>query len=650
MQHRNLTPQEIQNLENQNCQSVNGWDKIWVKDGFQTSHIKNVVFSGQNYLGSFSEIIELPEGYADYSGIYNVHIHNCTIHDNCYIKNIGNAISNYEIKANTIIVNCSSINVVGESTFGNGINVACINEGGGREVCIYDELSVHTAYLMAFYKHKPKFTESLKQNIAAYAISKKSNIGIIGENSRIINCGDILNTNIGDYAELKGIELINNATVKSSKPAPTFLGHGVNIKDTIILDGAQLSDKAFLRHCFVGQGCEIANSYSAENSLFFANSQCLLGEACSIFAGPYTVTHHKSTLLIAGYYSFFNAGSGTNQSNHMYKLGPLHQGVIERGGKTGSDSYILWPGQIGAFTMVLGSHYGNPDISELPFSYLIEDGGKSVLMPAQNIFTVGTTRDIEKWPKRDKRKGDQLLDYIITEALNPYTVNKITDAIKTLNGILEKTPSERKNIMFKNVQLSLTAINRGIKLYEQALVKYVGDELINILKHTNFDTIRNEHIGQPKRWVDLAGLICNTESLDTFISKTENGNTSIENWNSFFQNEFEQYTSLKKQHALSILKQYFSIDIKVCSDQDIKLFLENYLDANEKIKNAIVMDAKKEFNVKSKISFGIDDPLINREEDFIQVRGDWNKNSFILEIQENFNLLKADVDSIINML
>ena len=53
------------------------------------------------------------------------------------------------------------------------------------------------------------------------------------------------------------------------------------------------------------------------------------------------MTHHKSTLLIAGLFSFMNAGSGSNQSNHMYKLGPIHQGILERGAKTSSDSYIL---------------------------------------------------------------------------------------------------------------------------------------------------------------------------------------------------------------------------------------------------------------------------------------------------------------------
>ena len=34
----------------------------------------------------------------------------------------------------------------------------------------------------------------------------------------------------------------------------------------------------------------------------------------------------------------------------MYKLGPIHQGAMERGAKTTSDSYILWPARVGAFS------------------------------------------------------------------------------------------------------------------------------------------------------------------------------------------------------------------------------------------------------------------------------------------------------------
>ena len=93
----------------------------------------------------------------------------------------------------------------------------------------------------------------------------------------------------------------------------------------------------------------------------------------------------------------------------MYKLGPVHQGVTERGVKTSSDSYIMWPARIGAFTVVLGRHKGNPDISDLPFSYLMENDGESTLLPGINLHSAGTIRDVQKWPKRDLRKDDRKL-------------------------------------------------------------------------------------------------------------------------------------------------------------------------------------------------------------------------------------------------
>ena len=649
MSYKNLTEKEICLLEQQNCKSIDGWDNILVSDGFQPSFINNVTFSGEIKLGKLGSKLQLPSLAYDYSGIYNAHLHNCAIGNDCYIKNVGSAISNYVIEDNVIIQNIGFLSTTEESTFGNGIEVCPLNEAGGRDVLIYNELSSHIAYMQVFYRHKPKLIDALKKDILKYVDALKSDFGKIGRNATITNCANLTNINVGEYAVLDNAEYLNNATVNSTKDAPTQIANGVNASDFIVSDGSVISDGATLRNCFVGQGCEIGNSYTAENSLFFANSQCLQGEACSIFAGPYTVTHHKSTLLIAGYYSFFNAGSGTNQSNHMYKLGPVHQGVIERGGKTGSDSYVLWPAQLGAFSMILGRHYSNPDISLLPFSYLIEDGGKSVLMPGQNIFNVGITRDVEKWPNRDKRKGNDHLDHLITEALNPYTVNKIVKGVEELKRLQAKASPQGKNLMYKNTQIALTSIKRGIKLYEQALVKYVGDELVNALKQPNFDRTK---IIDPtgNDWVDLCGLICRYDSIKQFMQNVEKRNINLDEWNLFFKNTKNDYDSLKQEHAFEILKSQFNIEIASCSDRDIIAFIEQWKDNNTKIKSAILMDAKKEFNPKSKISFGIDGDEECRDEDFQEVRGDVSGNSFIKGLQTEHEAKEQLANDIIDKL
>ena len=73
----------------------------------------------------------------------------------------------------------------------------------------------------------------------------------------------------------------------------------------------------------------------------------------------------------------------------MYKLGPIHQGTLERGAKTTSDSYILWPARVGAFSLVMGRHVNHSDTSNLPFSYLIEQNNTTYLVPGVNLRSVG---------------------------------------------------------------------------------------------------------------------------------------------------------------------------------------------------------------------------------------------------------------------
>ncbi|MCW3788626.1 DUF4954 family protein [Plebeiibacterium sediminum] len=635
--YRNLNAKEIKTLEQQNCNSIDGWESIFVVENFIPDHIKSTTFSGTNYIGILNHKISNHHIH-DYSGIYNAHIHNCTIGNNSYIKNIGCSISNYKVEDNCILINIDSIQVNQESFFGNGEVINPINEAGGRDIYMYNELSVHTAYIMAFYGYKPELQKQLKELVSDYATSIKSSKGTIGTNSVIKNSGSIINVNFGSHCIIEGITKLVDGTVNSNQEAPSYVGFNVSASKFIFSTSSTVNDGAHLQHCFVGQGCEISNHFTAENSVFFSNSQCLQGEACAIFAGPYTVTHHKSSLLIAGYYSFFNAGSGTNQSNHMYKLGPVHQGIIERGSKTGSDSYILWPGKIGTFTMVLGRHYGNPDTSELPFSYLIEDNGKSVLMPAQNLFSVGTTRDVEKWPQRDKRKGSTFYDQVISEALNPFTINKIIQAIEVLKKLQDKASAQAKHVLYKNTQITLGSLNRGLKIYEQALIKYIGDELVNLFEEKSYsDHINNNKytIESINQWIDLGGLICKESDILSFESKVISEEISISNLNSFFKKLFDNYAKDKKEHIFQVLKGYFDIEINSCSKEQIHHFIELWMENNSKITASIKMDAKKEFNPKTMIGFGQDGDEMSMKDDFDAVRGTFEENSFIKSLNKN---------------
>ena len=347
MNYRKLTNEEIVRLQAQSC-LADDWERVSVAEGFVTDHVYHTRFSGDVRLGVFEGEFTLPGGIRKHAALRHVTLHNVSVGNNCCIENIQNYIANYDIGDDTFIENVDRIFVEGTETFGNGVEVSVLNETGGREVAITDKLSAHIAYVMALYRHRPVLTARLKEITDFYARKHASDRGTIGHHVTILNTGSIKNVRIGDWCRISGTGRLYNGSLNSNEMAPIHIGHGVVCEDFIISSGSHVDDGAMLTRCFVGQACKLGHNYSASDSLFFSNCQGENGEACAIFAGPFTVTHHKSTLLIAGMFSFMNAGSGSNQSNHMYKLGPIHQGTLERGAKTSSDSYILWPARVGA--------------------------------------------------------------------------------------------------------------------------------------------------------------------------------------------------------------------------------------------------------------------------------------------------------------
>ena len=186
--YRLLRDDEIMILENQSCKAKD-WSKIEVDLDFDPKYVQNTNFSGEVKLGNFKEEFTLAGGIKKHSGIINSTLHNVTIGDNCCIENIKNYIANYTIGNNVFIENVDIILVDGKSRFGNGVEVAVLNETGGREVYIHDRLSAHQAYFMALYRHRPQLISKMKSIIFNYADENASDIGTIGDNVTIVNAG-----------------------------------------------------------------------------------------------------------------------------------------------------------------------------------------------------------------------------------------------------------------------------------------------------------------------------------------------------------------------------------------------------------------------------------------------------------------------------
>jgi Domain of unknown function (DUF4954)/Domain of unknown function (DUF6819) len=657
MTSRLLTKEEIGSLISQGCFAGN-WSDISVKENFSPANIRNTRFEGRITLGLFPDQNETEKGISNKYGIYDSSIRDCEIDDNAYLSQVRNLV-NYSVDRDVTIENAGSIVMTGESTFGNGTEIEILNEGGGRELPIFDRLTSQIAYLTVLYRHDKEFTAKLLDLIRGYCESKRSARGKIGRGVKICDTSVIRNVNIGESATVSGACLLEEGTISSCREAPVFIGEGVIAKKFIILSGTRVDSGAIIDKSFVGQSVKMGKQYSAENSAFFANCEAYHGEGCSVFAGPYTVTHHKSTLLIASLFSFFNAGSGTNQSNHMYKLGPVHQGILERGSKTGSFAYMMLPCVVGAFTVVMGKHSANFDASDFPFSYITEEKGKSELTPAMNIFTVGTRRDSEKWADRDRRTDNEKLDLIHFDLFNPYIIGKIVNGINILAGLAENTPRTQDYVNHKGINIHRLLLRTSKKYYEMALKIYMGQEVVRRLEGLEGNSSENEIRERLRtngnegtgKWVEISGMFAPARKIEDLAESVKSGKTgSLTDLTDVLREICNDYRKYSWEWCSELIgSQLGAVPENLPVSDLIRVILDWKINAI-KLNNMILKDAEKEFDSSSRTGFGIDGDELTREIDFEVVRGKYEDNKFVIGLRKEIIRIEEKADALISQL
>lgn len=651
---RNLTPSEISVLESNKCQS-DDWCKILVAEDFSPEYIHYAQFSGRVSLGVLNKTFELGGGVKKHACINRAVIHNCEIGNDVVIENVQNYIANYIIGDNCFIQNVDLLLVDGKTSFGNGVAVNVLNETGGREVHIHNKLSAHFAYVYSLYRHRPKLIEQMRRMVDSYSEKHASDMGVIENDCMIVNVGYIKNVRIGAHCKITGAMKLKNGSINSNEHDPVYIGRNVIAQDFIISSGSRVDGGSIVTRCFIGQACHLDHGYSSSDSLFFSNCQGENGEACAVFAGPYTVTHHKSTLLIAGMFSFMNAGSGSNQSNHMYKLGPIHQGIVERGAKTTSNSYVLWPAKVGPFSLILGRHYKHADTSNLPFCYLIEKDNTTYIAPGVNLRSVGTIRDAKKWPARDKRKDSNKMDYINFNLLSPYTIQKVFAGIQILKNLQETAGKTSDIYTFQSCVIPNESLKRGLGLYEIIIHKFLGNSIIKRLEKTDFKS--NEEIRDrlnPKtdaglgEWVDLSGLIAPKKEVDALLCQIEKGEVKyLKEIDAVFRKLHENYYTLEWTWAWDKILQFYDLSAETITSKDIIALVEKWKEAVIRLDEKVYNDAKKEFSLSFKTGFGADGNIQERALDFEYVRGAFDKNPFVKATLQHIEEKRALGDELI---
>ncbi len=647
--YRPLSREEIETMEAAGCHAAD-WSQVQVADGFDPRRVRLVSFSGQVRIGALQGSVKLVGGVELPAELVDASIVDCTLGDDVRISRIGGCLAHYDIETGASIADVGTMITAPGATFGNGVKVVPVNEGGGREVRIFNELSSQLAYLYALHRYRPQLIDRLESIIDSYIDTVRSDRGHVGTGARIAHVGHIQDVNIGAYACIHGATELENGTILSEKQAPARVGSGVIATDFIIGEGSCVEGGALLDTTFVGQSVQIGKQFSAENSLFFANSEGFHGEACSIFAGPYTVTHHKSTLLIAGMYSFYNAGSGTNQSNHMYKLGPVHQGLVQRGSKTGSFSYMLWPSILGPFSVVIGKHLNSFDASALPFSYITDEDGDSFLTPGMNMHTVGTIRDGEKWPARDRRTASVKRDLIRFEIYSPYIADRMLQAEGIMQKLQEGVSREVEQVRYKGLLIKRLLLRTGARNYRTAVDLYLNDRISQRAAPVLDQGVAalRQALAAPegavysREWADLSGLLLARDRMEAIEAGIESGSLdSVAAIQAAFETAWKAYDDDEWTWVRHAYHERIGKSVDDLTAEEIRDMAKAANKAQATSIKKVMADAEKEFDEIAAIGYGQDGGPDACAADVKAVRGSVQDNAFLQDMRKRLEALSS---------
>lgn len=605
---RQLSDEEIRILEDRNCWAED-WTNVHVSDDFKPNYMHRVMLYGEVSIGDFDKNIEVSRGFMKHSGINNATLRNVTIGDNCLIENIGGFINNYTIGDDCYISNVNAMETTDGATYGEGNLISVLNEVGDGNVILFSELNSQFAAFMAKHFCDKSLKDAIRRLINEEIARKRHEQAYIGNNVKIVNTKEITNTIVYDDCEINGASRLSDCTILSSPVSNVYIGTGVICENSIISEGSSIINSVKIQDCFIGEACQISNGFTASSSVFFANSYMSNGEACAAFCGPFTASHHKSSLLIGGQFSFYNAGSATNFSNHAYKMGPIHHGVLERGTKTASGAYILMPAHIGTFSVCFGKLMYHPDTRYLPFSYLIAYGDTMYLSPGRNITTVGLYRDIRKWPKRDVRPVGSQKSIVNFDWLSPFSVGEIVEGKQILEKLRDACGENVATYTYHNYVINASSLNKGIKYYDIALRIYMGAVLKRVIKKWGKVDLPTTTIGQGK-WNDLSGLLLPESEEMRLLSDIKRGELeTIQEVTDRFKEINRNYREYQWAWTYQLILDYYHLT--EITDADIERIHKDYVHARRAWIAEIRKDAEKEYAMGDVEKHVLDDFIHN---------------------------------------
>ena len=193
---------------------------------------------------------------------------------------------------------------------------------------------------------------------------------------------------------------------------------------------------------------------------------------------------------------------------------------------------------------------------------------------------------------------------------------------------------------YKSTKIKNTALINGIRYYEIAIKKFLGNSIIKRLEKTRFKSI--EEIRERLRpdttiglgeWLDISGLIAPKTEIDKLICGIETHEISkIADINHFIEEMHRNYYYYEWTWAYSKIREFYNIDPEEITIDQLRQIVSEWEDAVVGLDKMLYDDARKEFSLSSMTGFGADGNMDECRLDFEQVRGVFEKNPFVAAV------------------
>jgi hypothetical protein len=192
-------------------------------------------------------------------------------------------------------------------------------------------------------------------------------------------------------------------------------------------------------------------------------------------------------------------------------------------------------------------------------------------------------------------------------------------------------------------------------LYQMGIDKFLGNCLLTRLENKQFahiDELRaalkpQTSVG-PGHWLDLAGLLAPEEVIHQMLSDIENGAlSSLEQVEDRFRSIYENYPEYEWAWTVDVLEGILNKRIDEITPDDVIELTVSWKKAVVELDRMLRADAGKEFTATAQTGYGLDGDGQSKAVDFEHVRGNFEGNSFVQEIEEHIVRKTAMGDDLI---